>query len=494
VGAWVQEQIEQWELDSGTWVRDLVSEEWRLVATRAGTAVAPSLSAQDVARLLAASRDAASGGWFPPEFKYSLRTGAPLSAPVSTPGSPWLPPFGESALPDAQHPARGLKRTPVGLSLARAEDRSVSSRPDRTLPPLPPGQYRFVADSFDAAHPTLVAVALEEGKLFVLLPDSNRWTPMEGAATWAHRMRNPRAWRMERVHAHGQTTLYCPCETGLAAITPSVLGLCFAVEQAGHGPALGGPVAWRGEIWTPTQAKDDTVHLVGKRHGAAGRVYMVLPTQAPMPPQGFEAPVFHEEHVTWPSDQGQLVLRLDANGAMQADWVEWPEEAEPVFAIGCPYLQDDRTFWQLCRRKDDRGFEYVQMAGAGEPAQPAPLGAATVSTGRVCYRGTSRIDDAPWSDGEDASAEVVLPLLESARDGAVVALRMDAPRGLPAVVQVGHQPKRATLQVELQGQPAVSFGGIAVKRPWLALPFVHDGHLWIHHPDLLQVVGWELAS
>ena len=492
----MEEQIEPWELGSGTWLRDRVSEEWRLVATRAGAVVDPSVPAQDVARLIEARRDPTSGEWFPPDFKYSLHTGAPLRPMIPTLESSWVPPFGESALFGAERLARGLKRTPVSLTLARAHERSASGQPDRTLPPLPRGQYRFVVDRFDVACPTLIAVEPEQGKLLVLLPESKHWMPMECTAgtSWEQRLRNPRGWRMELVHAHGHATAYCPSATGLAAITPSVFGLRYAVEYAGEGPALGGPVAWGREIWMPMLGKGDMVQLVGKAHRAAGHMHIVLPTQAPVPLHGFEAPVFNDLHVTWPCEQGQMVLRLDADGETQADWIAWPEQVKPVFAIGCPYMQHDGTFWQLCRRNDDGRFDYVQMARASPEA--APLDALRVSTGRVCYRGTSRIDDGPWRGaqaGDDASAEIVVPLLESAHDGAVVGLRMDAPHGVFALLQSGNVPGRAILQVEVPGRPAVSFGAIAVKRPWFALLFVHDGHLWVHHPDLPQALGWKLG-
>ena len=492
----MEEQIEPWELGSGRWLRDRVSEEWRLVAIRGGAVVNPSVPAQDVARLVEARRDPTSGEWFPPDFKYSLRTGAPLRATIPTLESSWVPPFGEPALVGADRLARGLRRTPVSLALVRAQERSASGQPDRTLPPLPRGQYRFVVDRFDGACPTLVAFEPEQGKLFVLLPESKHWMPLECTAgtSWAQRMRNPRGWRMELVHAHGHATAYCPSATGLAAITPSVFGLRYAVEYAGEGPALGGPVAWGQEVWMPMLGKGDMVQLVGKPHRAAGHMHIVLPTQAPVPLHGFEAPVFNDLHVTWPCDQGQMVLRLDADGETQGDWIAWPEEIKPIFAIGCPYMQDDGTFWQLCRRNDDGRFEYVQMAGASPEA--APLDALRVCTGRVCYRGTSRIDDGPWraaQAGDDASAEIVVPLLESAHDGAVVGLRMDAPHGALALLQAGNGPSRAILQVEVQGRPAVAFGAIAVKRPWLALLFVHDGHLWLHHPDLAQPLGWKLG-
>ena len=487
----MEEQIEPWELGSGTWLRDRVSEEWRLVATRAGAVVNPSVPAQDVARLIEARRDPGSGEWFPPEFKYSLHTGAPLRATIPTLESSWVPPFGETVLPGAERP-RGLKRTPVSLGLARAQERSATGQPDRTLPPLPRGQYRFVVHRFDVACPTLIAVEPEQGKLLVLLPESKQWMPLERTAgtSWAQLLRNPRGWRMELVHAHDQATAYCPSATGLAAITPSVFGLRYAVEYAGEGPALGGPVAWGREIWMPMLGKGDTVHLVGKPHRAAGHMHIVLPTQAPVPLHGFEAPVFDDVHVSWPCDQGQMVLRLDADGEKHADWIEWPEQVRPIFTMGGPYMQHNGTFWQLCRRDDDGRFLYVQMAAASPETES--LDSLGLCTGRVCYRGTSRVPDAPWrgaQSGNDESAEIVVPLLESAHDGAVVGLRMNAPRG----VLVGNEPTRAILQLDVQDRPAVSFGAIAVKRAWSALLFVYDGHLWVHHTDLAQPLGWKLG-
>ena len=493
----MEEQIEQWELGSGTWQRQRATEAWRLLATASGAPVSARIPPGDVARLVGARRDPAGRDWFPPDFKFSPRTGAPLHHPRDAVEWGWVPPFGGSAPSGSQHPSRGLRRTSAALSLAPAKDRAAGSPPDRTLPSLPPGQYRFVVDRFDAACPSLVAVEPDAGRLFVLLPDAKQWSELEGPAVpgWGHRMPNPRGWRMELRRADGHATLYCPSATGLVVLSPAVLGLHCGIEPAGQGPALGGPVAWEGEIWTPTRAEDETVHLIGKTPGAPGRAYTVLPTPAPVPLLGFEAPVFAEAHVTWPCDAGQLVLRRDAGGAPQADWVAWPEDVKPIFAVGCPWLQDDGTFWQLCRRTGDGGIVYVQVAGAGASTVMEAAGPASVSTGRVSYRGTARFEGAPWAAPEgEVSAEAVLPLLESARDGAVFGLRMDAPRGVPALVQGHHEPKRAILQMERPGEPAVAFGGIAVKRPWLALPFVYDGHLWIHHPELRHVPGWKLES
>ena len=490
----MQEQIEPWELCSGTWLRDRVSETWRLAATRDGTAVDPRLPAPDVARLIGANLEPASGEWFPPEFKHSQQTGAPLRLNIPKVEFPWVPPGGASALPSTKPLARGLRQTPRPLALARAHERSANGQPDRSLPPLPPGQYWFVVDKFGLASPTLIAVEPQRGDLLVLLPESKRWIALERpvGASWGQRPRNARGWRMELVHSQGRATAYCPSATGLAAITPNAIGLCYAIEHAWEGPAVGGPVAWGGEIWLPVLGRGHEVQLVGKPHGADSHI--VLLTHVTAPQHGFEAPMVDDLHVNWPCDEGQLVLQLDAHGAKRCDWIAWPDGVKPLFEMGWPYRTPTGTFWQLCRRDGDDRFEYVQMANAAPAA--APIDAPRLCTARCCYRGTLRIDGGPWRAAQPvdhASAEIVAPLLESAVDGAVVGLRMDAPGGLLALLQAGNEPRTAVLQVEVQGQPAVPFGTLDVKSPWLAQLFVYDGHLWVDHPELPQPLGWKLA-
>ena len=492
----MEDQFEPWVLGSGTWHRDRRSEEWRLVATRAGAAVDPSVPTRDVARLIEARPDPDSGRWFPPEFRYSLRSGEPLPGMEPAPQWSWVPPFGEPALSGSERAAWGLRRTSVSLALAHPQERTASSRPDATLPPLPLGQYRFVVDKFDTACPTLIAVDPEQGKLLALLPESLQWMPLEPASarSWAQRMRNPRGWRMELVQADGHATAYCPSVTGLAAITPSVFGRRYEVDYAGEGPALGGAVAWESEIWLPVHGKRSMVQLVGQPYGEPGQPPVLLQTQAPVPSHGFEAPVFNGQYVVWPCEQGQLVLQLDAGGGRQVDWFPWPQELKPIFGIGCPYMQRNGSFWQLCSRNNGAAFDFVQMALASP--ESTSLDALRLCTGRVCYRDTTRIDDGRWrrAGGDAAPGAVVVPLLESAQDGSVVGLRMEARQGVLALLHSGNEPTRAILQIEVEGQPAVSFGEIAVKKPWLAQLFVDDGHLWIHHPDLSRALGWKLEA
>ena len=115
-----------------------------------------------------------------------------------------------------------------------------------------------------------MAIELEHGNLFVLLPESKTWIPLERptARVLAEGLKNSRGWRMEVVEGARSATLYFPTASGLAAVTPTLIGLSYAVEYFGEGPALGGPVAWAGEVWLPVLGEKGAVNLVGKPRGS----------------------------------------------------------------------------------------------------------------------------------------------------------------------------------------------------------------------------------
>ena len=54
-------------------------------------------------------------------------------------------------------------------------------------------------------------------------------------------------------------------------------------------------------------------------------------------------------------------------------------------------------------------------------------------------------------------------------------------------------PWRAVLQ--LDGASAVTeFYTLAVRRPWQLRLVVHGGKLWLSHPQLKHIAGWELQA
>jgi hypothetical protein len=494
----VEEQTEAWQLRSGTWYRDPKSERWRLATTPNGTVANAKLSTQDIGRMIRAKRDASSGQWFPSDFDYSPQTGTRLHVTITCLDSPWVPPFGASALSDISSPlGRGLRQTPARLTLAHPNGGSdPASDADRTLPALPPGQYRFLVHKFDVASPILMAIEPEHGELLVFLPESKTWIPLERptGAFLAEGLKNSRGWRMEVVEGARCATLYFPTARGLAAVTPTLIGLSYAVRNFGAGPALGGPVAWAGQVWLPVLGKKGVVNLVGKPRAAAKPI--VLPTSAPTPKKGFEAPVFDPLHVIWPSEEGQLILRLDQNGKKETDWIAWPDGLRPTFSLGCPYLSRSGSFWQLCLRGQSESLEYVQMGKLGP--ERAAIDAPRLGTGHISYRKAQRIEGDPWRQPEHVSDEgssaIVVPLIESEVEHAVVGLKIDAQQELLALLESDKERQRAVLQVQADNRADVPFGTLSVTMPWLASLFVYDAHLWVYHPELSQPLGWKLES
>jgi hypothetical protein len=244
----------------------------------------------------------------------------------------------------------------------------------------------------------------------------------------------------------------------------------------------------------PVLGKTDVVNLVGKPWGAARPI--VLPTSAPAPKNGFEAPVFDPLHVIWPSEEGQLIVRLGQDGKKKPDWIAWPDGLRPTFLLGCPYLSISGSFWQLCWTGQNESLEYVEM-GKLFPGRVA-IDAPRLGTGHISYQNEQRIEGDPWRQPEHvidgASSEVVVPLIESELEGAVVGLRIDAPQGVLALLASNKERHRAVLQLQAENCADVLFGTLSVTRPWLTSLFVYDDHLWVYHPELSQALGWKLES
>jgi hypothetical protein len=70
-------------------------------------------------------------------------------------------------------------------------------------------------------------------------------------------------------------------------------------------------------------------------------------------------------------------------------------------------------------------------------------------------------------------------------------MRMDAPQGLLGLL-ASNTETRAVLQYEPENGPVLSFGALHLVKPWTACVFVHDAHVWVHHPQMTQALGWRL--
>ena len=121
----------------------------------------------------------------------------------------------------------------------------------------------------------LMAVELEWGALLVLLPESQTWVPLERptGSILPQGLKNSRGWRMEVVEAARRATLYFPTAEWIGGGNADSDRLVVRDRAFGDGPALGGPVAWAGEVWVPVPGTKGVVNLVGKPWERPSRSY-----------------------------------------------------------------------------------------------------------------------------------------------------------------------------------------------------------------------------
>jgi hypothetical protein len=293
---------------------------------------------------------------------------------------------------------------------------------------------------------------------------------------------------MELLQQGTATTLVLPTLAGLAVVKPDALSLRYSVAYLGGGPALGAPIFWSGEVWAPVRSPPSGLALVS----ATGTV---VPLALPAAIESFAPPIADARQIVWPCEQGQLVVRKGADGVPEVSWVEWPPSVTPRFEFGCPYLSRSGSFWQIAWDDAAGAFVFVQMG------RPQPEVHSTSSprfcTGSFSYLQGQRIKGDPWLDPEHAydanSDEVVIPLVESARQAAVLGLVVETTTGVTALLE-SKERQRAELQYQADNSPDIRFFTLLVARPWQARVFVYDQRLWLYHPDLPEADGWDLET
>lgn len=490
-----EESVGLWPLASGLWAPRVEGRGFELRRTALGHAPSPALSQADLACWLGTDVADAGGGLQPPEFRFCVDTGAPLRRTATTaPGTPWVPPFGSAPL--AQRPAGvagGLRQSNNGITLSRRHERRADSEPDASQPLPPPGDYEFFSVPAGTPTPALLALDPSKGALYAWLPASQRWEPLEhdgGGLLAASRLARA-AWRCELGQAVPASVLFLPTEEGLACIRPDAVGLGFQAQYHGPDPAVGAPVQFGEQVWAPLRSKAGRLRFVSADlQGEPGQV-VELPG-GPVDTGPLQAPLADGRLAIWPAAAGQLVLRKQASGNIEASFLPWPPGLQPAFEFGCPFLSRDGSLWQLCFDTGADSYVYLQL-GVEHPERQ-PTTAPRLCTGSFNFRFASRFRSAPWLEpehGDDSATNaVVLPLLESSPSAAVLGLKLATTDGLANVLQSGER-----MRVELvldDDTTQTAFGCLSVAEPWRLRFFVHQARLWAYHPLLNRLDGWNL--
>ena len=488
------EQIdERWPLASGTWVRDAGG--YRLAETASGAAVDAALGAIDLARFTGA-RLAPDGALFPPEFAYSPDGGARLPAAAPESEQNWVPPYGQRNVSAGERPGvRGLRLTPQALQVSAAP-RPEGGDGDAVLPLPPGGNYEFIVSRYNSRGGELLALDPVAGALYLWLAGAGQWLALAhgGGGFLAETTLKREDWRCEVAGEGEDSRIFLPTSAGLACLRPDALTLSFEVAYIGGGEAVGAPLHWGGAIWAPQRRADGTLVLqAAGLSGAAGAVIEVA-TDDPLARIGrFAPPVGSERQLIWPGDGGQLVLSRTPDGGMQADWLPWPGGVTPAFEFGCPFMPTSGGFWQLCWDAGREAYVYLQL---GRP-QPERYEALTprFSTGSLNYRVATRMKLPPWQEpehGDDGGkGMVVLPLLESAVEAAVLGIEIEFNRGLDELLD-SRERLHATLLVQADNHADLRLLRFVAAQPWAGRVFIHDGLLWFYHPEWSRIEGWRL--
>ncbi|WP_156804231.1 hypothetical protein [Rhodanobacter fulvus] len=430
---------------------------------------------------------------YPPEFAFDPDNGQALAAFTPSHAAPWVPPFGG----DDDRTVRGLQCTTVALALADRGERDETSDPDSGLLSPSAGQYEFLV--LPSASGSMELIALDPGQSMLKWwqPTSGQWALLEqlNAGLLAGSTLPPTAWRCEKAH-DGDTTsrLFLPTSHGLACVQLDLLRLGYRVGYAGGGACCGAPIRWRNGIWAVLRSPSGQLHLqeADPSSGSAGQVVAVDGTVGE---ESFAAPTCVARQIIWPGVHGKLVLEVAADGSLSAEYRLWPAGIEPRFDFGSPYLSRDGQLWQTCWSEGDGSYAYLRLDG--REVEPRLASAPRACTGQINYRLSMRMKLAPWDDpehGSDANSRFLfVPLLESVVDAAAIGLRMETTDGLETVL-LSQERQRAVLEIQSDRVAEQRLFVMNVPKPWTGRVFVHDHKLWFWHPELKQIVGWELVA
>ena len=479
-----ERENESWDLGDQLWSRDPATGAFELLDYRQlGT---PSAAADplDWAGLVGArlSQDPADCAGrplalFPGEFRYSPATGHPLTPAPHLGTEVWLPPYGGER--DGTQRLQGLRLTSARLSLPGSL--TPEANPDDELPPPCEGPCHFIVATFSTCESRLVALDVARGVLRQWLPHSRRWaelTPV-GDARLGPSSLGDEAWSLAALEQQGTLRLFLPSDDGLAVVGINlVAGRCEARTLGSA--CVGAPVLWRGRVHVPMLDREGVVFVQAVRPDDLALERMPVSGLDPAAHRWLR-PVADPQHIVWMGSRGQLMVRAEAAGAAGAvSFLPWPAGVSPRFDLGSPRLAAGHL-WQSCFLRDAQGGRVVSVQlGAADPALRDPV-----------LRDPA--DDPTDEDDDDSHAarERSTTLLASTTSSAALRARLDDARR----VSSGFGTKESYLTTfELAGEDTVAFFAARLTRPWTTQAFLYAGRLYLHHPELPVLPGWQCTT
>lgn len=497
---------EQWEINNQVWVRAENGSGYRLQSF-AGVDLSqrnPPLSREEYIFLCGAKYegDARTSPLYPATFQFSPTTGKPLSVGQKMAVDvPWLAPHGELQTESVTTP-KGLRATHQQFAPS-----ANFGREGRKLAEPSNGLFQFFVTRAGLHNPSVVAIDPSKGSLWLMLPGTSAWVACSAQAS---SMMLPactlsrEAWGMWGDTLNSSACFFVPTDYGIACVMLNILARTYQVQMLTTGRCLSGPAQLDKTFWFLTEAtqvdanapKHATLVSVSANPKPSIVTQIALPAGRPaLLDQAVTLPVTDERSATWILPLGQLILHQNAGTAPQIAFTPWDTHKTPTAQFGTPFYAKDGRFWQLFFDAAVQRYVYTRL-GTGD-AEHQHCDAPRLCCGYKSFAWDLQLTEPPWvapTQAHEAGVDdVVFPLLEIKSRKIIIGITVEDTRALSDVVgDVGAKAAKKAAKLEVFSDTRQTLARIAIRNPWDARLFVFNGHLHFYHPDLRDILSFEL--
>ncbi len=515
----------QWQTATGLWLEDETSGHFELAA---GTAV-PQLTfgwrpqqspnrVAEVAQWLGASLPTGCGcaPVFPPGFAFCPQCGHALQQASPMPETThaahaaqlaWIGPFSDHDLPE-QLP-KGVGYCAMALAVG------LPLQANRPTLPAPPAPGLFFSGNFGFAAQRLLVLSYRQNVLQYWDPNANNWQLLV-ASGFNHGMQKTIAPDLTFTVSDYHCLPPISTELGAVALIPTAQGLmqlqinpvqpAYQLQTVLAETLVSAP----GRVFHHLAClyqhpeEQDQVYLWTREfpHGVATVADIAdsageLRYACPMPPMpellaGWSRPVAFQGKLIWLHMQGHLLWQPGS----APKWLPWPQAWQPRLAYAGPMQSRDGRLWLLGQQQQTACFLEL---GTPEPEQE-PSDGARLGFGRFIFRLGHALQGEPWGsftvENENDHHALVWPLLayhhSDPRLCGGLVLRLSDYTGTADQLLLNRNSHDSKL--EWLGEQSVELDRLQVARPWEIRCFVHQQHLWVHHPDWTTLRGWRLQE
>ena len=432
--------------------------------------------------------------YFPPAFRHSPATGAPLDlAPVRNVQT-WLPPSGGQQVTDRL--LRGAKLTPSALRLAECPE--WPAEPADQLPLPPPGGHKFLVAPCGYNESFLFVLDPLHGCIYCWAPSAKRWVDMNPAGPGVCNLDASQValadWWPECEDLQGGAPLLWPSDEGILTVRLDPLCLTYTAEILTEGACVSSLVLTGDRVSGILRDAQGALRLV-EVSTTPGSAPVVLASG--IAEADWSRRVSSRHLAVWISEAGQVAKTKNASA-----FIPWPPGVVPAFEFGPPYCGDNKgELWQqvLASSYTDDGKEFGYLKLGLGPNEYHRASCARHHTGHSSIKVEQRLEGAPWLDPETVpialheNDEAVIPILESGDQHDLLVLRANHVGSAAAFLD----PESAVLtrfQIYRQQADALGFHSAKIHKPWETIAFVYCNTLYLHHPEFRSLPGWRLQG